>query len=95
MSSYPIQEPRPSSTSLPLYKTQNWIAADADAFTCFCTVLGPGIGKDDPTLAEWHRCGTSRIYVKLSMVEHGEDGSDGSAEIWVEPLEAPFGVING
>lgn len=45
--------------------------------------------REEPTLTEWDRF-AHHEYIRLSMEENGEDASNGSAEVWDEPLEAPF-----
>ncbi|KAH7571834.1 hypothetical protein JRO89_XS04G0153400 [Xanthoceras sorbifolium] len=45
--------------------------------------------RENPTLTEWDRF-AHREYIRLSMEEDVEDGSNGSAEVWDESLEAPF-----
>lgn len=45
--------------------------------------------RESPTLTEWDRF-AHREYIRLSMEEDVEDASNGSAEVWDEPLEAPF-----
>ncbi|MCO5592340.1 hypothetical protein L7F22_046341 [Adiantum nelumboides] len=45
--------------------------------------------REDPTLTEWDQF-AHHEYIRLSMDENGEDASNGSAEVWDEPLEAPF-----
>ncbi|KAI5079334.1 hypothetical protein GOP47_0004813 [Adiantum capillus-veneris] len=45
--------------------------------------------REEPTLTEWDRF-AQHEYIRLSMDENGEDASNGSAEVWDEPLEAPF-----
>lgn len=44
---------------------------------------------EDPSLTDWDRF-AHREYIRLSMEEDGEDASNGSIEVWDEPLEAPF-----
>jgi hypothetical protein len=45
--------------------------------------------REEPTLTEWDRFAHTE-YIRLSMEEDGEDASNGSAEVWDEPFEAPF-----
>ncbi|KAG0624974.1 hypothetical protein M758_2G017900 [Ceratodon purpureus] len=45
--------------------------------------------REEPTLTEWDRFAHME-YIRLSMEEDGEDASNGSAEVWDEPYEAPF-----
>ncbi|GBG61541.1 hypothetical protein CBR_g22338 [Chara braunii] len=45
--------------------------------------------REDPTLTEWDRFARAE-YVRLSMEDEGEDGSNGNGEDWDENLEAPF-----
>ncbi|XP_010522572.1 PREDICTED: serine/threonine protein phosphatase 2A regulatory subunit B''alpha isoform X2 [Tarenaya hassleriana] len=45
--------------------------------------------REDPTLTEWDRF-AQREYVRLSMEEDVEEVSNGSADVWDEPLEHPF-----
>ncbi|KAH7300918.1 hypothetical protein KP509_23G003300 [Ceratopteris richardii] len=45
--------------------------------------------REEPNLTEWDRF-AHHEYIRLSMEENGEDASNGSAEVWDEPLEAPF-----
>lgn len=40
-------------------------------------------------MTEWDRF-AHREYIRLSMEEDGEDASNGSGDIWDEPLESPF-----
>lgn len=43
--------------------------------------------RENPTLTEWDRF-AQREYVRLSMEE--DEVSNGSADVWDEPLESPF-----
>lgn len=45
--------------------------------------------REEPSLTEWDRF-AHHEYIRLSMEENGEDASNGSAEVWDEPLEAPY-----
>ncbi|CAH2046523.1 unnamed protein product [Thlaspi arvense] len=45
--------------------------------------------RENPTLTEWDRF-AQREYVRLSMEEDVEEVSNGSADVWDEPLESPF-----
>lgn len=45
--------------------------------------------REDPTLTEWDRF-AHQEYIRLSMETDGEDASNGSAEVWDEPLEGSF-----
>ena len=45
--------------------------------------------REEHTLTEWDRF-AHHEYIRLSMEENGEDASNGSGEVWDEPLEAPF-----
>ncbi|KAL5230530.1 hypothetical protein ABZP36_029306 [Zizania latifolia] len=45
--------------------------------------------RENPTLTEWDRF-AHREYIRLSMEEDGEDGSNGSGDVWGESVEAPF-----
>lgn len=45
--------------------------------------------REEPSLTEWDRFAHME-YIRLSMEEDGEDASNGSAEVWDEPYEAPF-----
>lgn len=45
--------------------------------------------REEHTLTEWDRF-AHHEYIRLSMEENGEDASNGSGEVWDEPLESPF-----
>ncbi|CAL9213628.1 unnamed protein product [Arabidopsis halleri] len=45
--------------------------------------------REDPNLTEWDRF-AQREYVRLSMEEDVDEVSNGSADVWDEPLEPPF-----
>ncbi|KAF8104442.1 hypothetical protein N665_0172s0072 [Sinapis alba] len=45
--------------------------------------------RENPTLTEWDRF-AQREYVRLSMEEDVEEVSNGSADVWDEPLGSPF-----
>lgn len=45
--------------------------------------------REEPSLTEWDRF-AHHEYIRLSMEENGEDASNGSGEVWDEPLEAPY-----
>ncbi|KAL1559473.1 serine/threonine protein phosphatase 2A regulatory subunit B''beta-like isoform X1 [Salvia divinorum] len=45
--------------------------------------------RENPNLTEWDRF-AHREYIRLSMEEDAEDASNGSADVWDEPFEAPF-----
>jgi serine/threonine-protein phosphatase 2A regulatory subunit B'' len=45
--------------------------------------------REEQTLTEWDRF-AHHEYIRLSMEENGEDASNGSGEVWDEPLESPF-----
>lgn len=45
--------------------------------------------RENPNLTEWDRF-AHREYIRLSMEEDVEDGSNGSGDVWDESLEAPF-----
>jgi hypothetical protein len=45
--------------------------------------------REDPSLTEWDRFAHTE-YIRLSMEEDGEDASNGSADVYDEPFEAPY-----
>ncbi|CAD5311668.1 unnamed protein product [Arabidopsis thaliana] len=45
--------------------------------------------REDPNLTEWDRF-AQREYARLSMEEDVDEVSNGSADVWDEPLEPPF-----
>ncbi|KAK9288332.1 hypothetical protein L1049_016783 [Liquidambar formosana] len=45
--------------------------------------------RENPTLTDWDRF-AHREYIRLSMEEDGEDGSNGSGDVWDESIESPF-----